>query len=129
MRSIAQKLGINMEVEIGDGFITKKKEIDLSGRKRDTKLLVKFPDGTFAAGENPIYSFLEAIWKIGVDKIARKELEFRGKPIITYSKMYNGQVQVDKDKWLTVPGQTKDKYKLLRFLDMMMRLGLEVNLI
>jgi hypothetical protein len=129
LRSIAQKLGINMEVEIGDGFITKKKEIDLSGRKRDTKLLVKFPDGTFAAGENPIDSFLEAIWKIGVDKIARKELEFRGKPIITYSKMYNGQVQVDKDKWLTVPGQTKDKYKLLRFLDMMMRLGLEVNLI
>ena len=52
-----------------------------------------------------------------------------GKPIITYAKVYNGQVQVDKDKWLIVPGQTKDKYKMLSFINMMMRLGLEINIL
>jgi len=129
LRSIAQKLGINMEVEIGDDFITQKTQTHISERKHDKKMLVKFPDGTFAAGDNPIDTLLEAVWKIGVDKIARKDLEFMGKPIITYSKVYNGQVQIDKDKWLTVPGQTKDKYKMLYLINMMMKLGLEINII
>ena len=118
-----------MEVEIGDNFITQKASRDLSGRKRDDKLLVKFPDGTFVAGENPIDTLLDVVWKIGPENIRRKELMFKDKQIITLSKMYNGQVQVGKNMWLTVPSQTKDKYKLLRFLDMMMRLGLEVNII
>lgn len=56
-------------------------------------------------------------------------MDFLGKPIITYSKLYNGQVQVDKNKWVTVPGQTKDKCKLLRMISSVMKLGLEVNII
>ena len=129
LRSIAQQLGINMEVEIGDNFITQRASRDLSGRRRDDKLLVKFPDGTFVAGDNPIDTLLEAIWKIGPENIRRKELMFKDKQIITLSKMYNGQVQVGKNMWLTIPSSTKDKYKMLRFIDMMMRLGLETNII
>ncbi len=129
LRSIAKQLGINMEVEIGEDFITQKATTNLKGRKRDNKLLVKFPDGSFSAGENPIDTLLDAIWKIGVDNIARKGIEFVGKPVITYSQLYNGQVQVDKNKWLKVLGTTKDKYKLLCFISSQMKLGLEVNMI
>ena len=129
LRSIAQQLGINMEVEIGDNFITQKAVVNLSGRKRDDKLLVKFPNGEFAAGENPIDTLIDAIWQIGPENIRRKELEYKGKPIITLTKQYNGQVQVGKDFWLTVPNQTKDKYKMLKIIDAMMRLGLEVSII
>ena len=129
LRSIAQQLGINLEVEIGDNFITEKVKTTQNHKKRDDKLLVKFPNGEYAAGENPIDTLIDAIWQIGPENISRKELMYKGKPIITLSKQFNGQVQVDKNLWLTVPGLTKDKYKMLRIIDAMMRLGLEINII
>ena len=118
-----------MEVEIGDNFITQKAAVSLRGRKRDDKLLVKFPNGEYAAGENPIDTLIDAIWQIGPENIRRKELEYKGKPIITLTKQYNGQVQVGQNFWLTVPGQTKDKYKMLLIINALMKLGLEVSII
>ena len=129
LRSIAQQLGINMEVELGDNFITQKVAVNLSGRKIDDKLLVKFPNGEFVAGENPIDTLIDAIWLIGPENIRRKELDYKGKPIITLTKQYNGQVQVGNDLWLTVPSQTKDKYKMLRIIDIMLKLKLEISII
>ena len=129
LKSIAKQLGINMEVELGEDFITQKAETNLSKRKRDDKLLVKFPDGSYAAGENPIDTLIDAVWQIGVENIRRKELEYKGKPIITLTKQFNGQVQVGGRMWLTVPSQTKDKYQMLRTINLMMKLGLEITII
>ena len=129
LKSIAKQLGINMEVEVGDDFITQKVETNLSKRKADDKLLVKFPDGSYAAGENPIDTLIDAIWQIGAENIRRKELEYKGKPIITLTKQFNGQVQVGERMWLTVPSQTKDKYQMLRTINLMMKLGLEITII
>ncbi|MBQ8968891.1 MAG: hypothetical protein IJ064_04055 [Bacteroidaceae bacterium] len=76
LRSIAKQLGLNMEVEIGDDFITQKLGIKNSGRKKDNKLLVQFPDRTFVAGENPIDSLLESIWKNRGGKYCQKRNGF-----------------------------------------------------
>lgn len=127
--SIKKQLGIAMEVEMGDGFITSDAKVVQKSKKRDDKLLVRFPNGYYAAGENPIDTLIDAIWQIGPENIRRKELTFKDKPIITLSKQYNGQVQVGQTLWLTVPNQTKDKYKMLRIIDVMMKLGLEVSII
>lgn len=129
LQSIAKQLGINMEIEVGTDFITSDVKVAQKSKKRDDKLLVKFPNGEYAAGENPIDTLIDAIWLIGPENIKRKELVFRDKPIITFSKTYNGQVQVGKDFWLTVPNQTKDKYMLLRFINNIMKLGLEISII
>ena len=129
LRSIAKQLGLNMEVEIGENFITRKVETNKKARKRDKKLLVKFPNGTFAAGENPIDTLIEAIYLIGPDIIKRKELEWMGKPIVTLTKVYNGQVQVGQNLWLIVPGTTADKCRLLRAISTQMKLNLEVTII
>lgn len=129
LTSIKSQLGIAMEVEMGTGFITSDAKVVQKSKKKDDKLLVKFPDGEYAAGENPIDTLIDAIWQIGPDNIRRKELTFKDKPIITLSKQYNGQVQVGQNLWLTVPNQTKDKYKMLRIIDVMMKLGLEISII
>ena len=129
LRSIAKQLGLNMEVEVGDNFITKKSHVDVNKKKRDDKLLVKFPNGEYAAGDNSIDTLIDAIWQIGPENICRKELMFKDKPIITFSKQYNGQVQVGQNMWLTVPSLTKDKYKMLCIINIMMKLGLEVAII
>lgn len=129
LTSIKSQLGIAMEVEMGTGFITSGAKVVQKSKKKDDKLLVRFPNGEYAAGENPIDTLIDAIWQIGPDNIRRKELTFKDKPIITLSKQYNGQVQVGQNLWLTVPNQTKDKYKMLRIIDVMMKLGLEISII
>lgn len=129
LTSIKSQLGIAMEVEMGTGFITSDAKVVQKSKKKDDKLLVRFPNGEYAAGENPIDTLIDAIWQIGPDNIRRKELTFKDKPIITLSKQYNGQVQVGQNLWLTVPIQTKDKYKMLRIIDVMMKLGLEISII
>ncbi len=127
--SIKTQLGLKMEIELGTDFITSDMKVVQKSKKKDDKLLVKFPNGEYAAGENPIDTLIDAIWQIGPDNIRRKELTFKDKPIITLSKQYNGQVQVGQNYWLTVPNQTKDKYKMLRIIDVMMKLGLEISII
>jgi len=128
LRSIAEQLGINMKVEIGDDFITQKAPTSQTKKKSVSKLKVIFPDDSLLNGENSIDTFLETIRKIGPEVIKRKEIEYQGKPVITYSKVHNSQVQVGS-YWVTVPGTTNEKCKMLRFLSSIMKLGLKVDLI
>ena len=127
--SIKSQLGINLHVEEGYDFITSDVKPEQRQRKEKDKLLVKFPNGEYAAGESSIDTLIEAIWLIGPEVIRRKELVFAGKKIITSSKMYKGQVQVGNDMWLNVPPTTKDKYKMLRIIDAMLRIGLDITII
>ena len=128
LRSIAEQLGINMKVEIGDNFITTKTPTKQTRKKPVSKLKVIFPDDSYLNGENPIDTFIETVKKIGPENIKRKEIEYQGKPVITYSKVHNSQVQVE-NYWVTVPGTTKEKSKMLHFLSLKMKQGLKVELI
>lgn len=127
--SIKQQLNLDMEVEMGTDFITSDVKVVQKKKKSTNKLLVKFPDGEYIGGENPIDTYLETIWKIGIDELKRKDFEYMGKPLITFAKQYNGQVQVGEHRWLTVPPTTKEKYKILRMISSTMRLKLEISLI
>ena len=97
--SIKTQLGLQMKIELGTDFITSDLKVMQKSKKKDDKLLVKFPNGEYAAGENPIDTLIDAIWQIGPENIRRKELMFKDKPIITLSKQYNGQVQVGQSFW------------------------------
>lgn len=129
LNSIKKQLNLDIEIEMGTDFITSDVKIVNKPKKRDKKLLVKFPDGEYIGGENPIDTFLETIWKIGVDELRRKGIEYCGKPLITFSKQFKGQVQVDEKSWLTIPPQTKDKLKMLRIIGLTLRLNIEVSII
>ena len=129
LNSIKDELGLDIDIEVGSEFITSDVKVVQKGKTRSDKLLVKFPDGEFIGGENPIDTFLESIWKIGTDNIFRKGLQYKDKPLITTRKQYNSQIQIDKNYWLTIPPQTKDKFKMLRIIDAVMRLNLEVSII
>jgi len=129
LTSIKSQLGIAMEVEMGTDFITSDAKVVQKSKKKDDKLLVRFPNCEYAAGENPIDTLIDVIWQIGPENVRRRELMFKGKPIITLSKLYNGQVQVGKNFWLTLPGQTKEKYQMLLIINAMMKLELVITII
>lgn len=127
LRSIAEQLGINMKVEIGDDFTTQKSPTSQTRKSPVRKLKVIFPDDSYLNGEKSIDTFMETVRRIGPEVIKRKEIEYQGKPVITFSKVHNSQVQ-EGNYWVSVPGTTNEKYKMLRFLSSKMKLGLEVNI-
>ena len=64
--------------------------------------------------------------KIKNDHWNRPPDPFSGKPLITPTKQYNGQIEIGNKRWLTIPPQTKDKLKTLKVISAQMHLNLEI---
>jgi len=129
LMSIARQLKIDIEVEVGTDFATSDVKMKQKIKRRAQKLLVKFLDGGCIGDSSSVVTFIKTIVKIGIDVITRKGLEYKGRPLITFTKQYNDQIRIDDNRWLTIPPHTRDKYKMLRIIDSVMRSGLEVSMI
>lgn len=127
LNAINEQLSLGLKVELGEDFETQENPNKEKRIKYKDKLLVKFPDGQYFANNSSTDTFLEVIWEIGVDKIKQKEMSWCGKPLITTSKIFNGQVQIDNQRWVIVPNTTKDKVKLLRVISAMLRINMEIT--
>ncbi len=90
---------------------------------------MRFPDGEYVANGSALDTYLETIWKLGVDDIMRKHLSWGGKDLITTQQVANAQVQVGERRWVMVPNMTKDNAKVLRVVSAMLRINIEVTLI
>lgn len=129
LRTINDQLDLGLTIEVGVNFETQvDPNKERKGRKND-KLLVRFPDGEYVANGRALDTYLETIWKLGVDDIMRKHLSWGGKDLITTQQVANAQVQVGERRWVMVPNMTKDKAKVLRVVSAMLRINIEVTLI
>lgn len=129
LRAISDQLSLGLIVELGTDFET---QINPNrGKKIRTKdkLLVKFPDGEYVANDSALDTYLETIWKLGIDDIMRKHLTWGGKDLVTTNQLANGQIQVGERRWVMVPSITKDKAKLLRVVAAMLHVKLEITII
>ena len=115
LKSINDQLSLNLKLELGADLDAEDKPDKEKRTKSKDKLLVKFPDGQYFA--------------IGIDNIKRKDLSWGGNPLITTSKMFNNQVQVDSQRWIIVPNSTRDKIKLLRVIGAMLHINMEISTI
>ena len=111
LKSINDQLSLNLKLELGADLDAEDKPDKEKRTKSKDKLLVKFPDGQYFANNSTLDTFLEVVWEIGIDNIKRKDLSWGGNPLITTSKMFNNQVQVDSQRWIIVPNSTRDKIK------------------
>lgn len=115
-------------VEIGTDFETSNIKGFSKARKKVGGLLIQFADGEFVGGESPKDSYIQALTKIGLDTIFYKGFEDRGEELVTRYNKYKGQVQ-SGGKWITVPGQTKDKIRALERISQKLNLGLKITII
>lgn len=129
LRSINDMLDLNLIIEIGTDFEITNRESRKQKKSSKSDILVQFPDGEFIVGDNPVDTFIQTIWKIGIDKLYSKELNVSGKPLLTRNRQYNGQIQVGLDQWLNVPNTTKDKAKILRIIASTMYLDLKISIL
>ena len=129
LKSINDQLSLNLKLELGADLDAEDKPDKEKRTKSKDKLLVKFPDGQYFANNSTLETFLEVVWEIGIDNIKRKDLSWGGNPLITTSKMFNNQVQVDSQRWIIVPNSTRDKIKLLRVIGAMLHINMEISTI
>ena len=129
LKSIIDQLSLNLKLELGADLDAEDKPDKEKRTKSKDKLLVKFPDGQYFANNSTLDTFLEVVWEIGIDNIKRKDLSWGGNPLITTSKMFNNQVQVDSQRWIIVPNSTRDKIKLLRVIGAMLHINMEISTI
>lgn len=127
LNSINEQLSLGLKIELREDFVAQDNPNKEKRTRTKGEILVKLPDGQCFANNSITNTFLEVIREIGIDKIKQKELTWCGKPLITTSKMFNGQVQIDNERWIIVPNTTKDKVKLLRVIGAMLRINMEIT--
>ena len=129
LHSINKQLSLGLNIELGTDFVAEDTpNKDKKSRVKD-KLLVKFPDGEYVANDSALQTFLEVIWKRGVDDIMRKHLSWCGNDFITTTQVINTQIQVGESRWVVVPNTTKDKAKILRVIGAMLHIDLGITII
>lgn len=124
--SIKQQLGLDWKIEVGADFTPSDDKVPQRKKREAQRLMVKFPDGTCICDANPVDTFVHTIKKVGIELLMRKGTQYSGKPLITSTKQYNGQIEIVEKRWLMIPPQTKDKLKTLKIVSATMRLNLEV---
>ncbi len=129
LRSINEQLSLGLTIELGSDFKAENAPNKEKKSRMKDKLLVKFPDGEYVANDSALDTFLEVIWKLGIDDIMHKHLLWGGNNLITTSQIVNSQIQVGENRWVIVPGVTKDKAKLLRVIGAMLHINLEISII
>lgn len=131
LSSIVKQLGLNVKIELGD-FETIQFTSNKNGgasKKKKTRLKVTFPNGSIICEANQLHTFKEVVEMIGTQKIKQTNLNIGGKPIITSSQRFHSQVQLKSGEWLTVPGHTKDRYKILRVISSMTHIPFDIKII
>lgn len=72
LMSINDQLHLGLKIELGAGFDT----VEDPGKEKRTrsrdKLLVKMPDGEYIANNSALETFLEVVWKLGIEDIRKK---------------------------------------------------------
>lgn len=129
LRSINDQLSLGLNIELGTDFKAENNPNKEKKSRTIDKLLVRFPNGEYVANDSALDTFLEVIWKLGIDDIMRKQLSWGGNDLITTSQVVNSQVQIGENRWIIVPGVTKDKAKLLRVIGAMLHINLEITII
>jgi hypothetical protein len=127
--AIKDMLGLELKVELGDDFETDKVKTFQKERKGRGALLVKFPDGAYIGGENPIDTYKETILKIGIEELRRRHIEFGSKPLIANTCITKAYTEIAPATWLAIPSTTKEKAKYLKITGVFMRIPLDVTII
>lgn len=129
LRSISDMLNLGLIIELGEDLDITGKPEKKAYKTRKEKLEVRFPDGEVKTGHNSCETFLECLKKIGIPNLASKQLGWHNRPLFSRTKTAFHDTQIDQNWWVSAPGSTKDRAKLLRVIDIVMKLNLEVNII
>ena len=79
-------------------------------------------------GANMQETFIMVIKEIGIDEVMKRNIGSGGRDLITRYRQSAAQVEIADNRWLNVPGTTRDKLKLLKVIASHLRLKIEAKL-
>lgn len=104
--------------------------IKSSNKSKKTRLSVSFPDGVIIERTYAYETFVEAIQKIGIEKVADLGMTWVGLPLVSKEKdnFYN-QHEIDKGWWIVTHSATNQKRLQLEEISQKLNIGLKVDII
>lgn len=101
-----------------------------SNKSKKTRLSVKFPDGTTIENSYAYETFIDAILKIGIEKVAELNMKWVGLPLVSKAKddFYN-QHEIEGGWWIVTHSATNQKRLQLEEMSKRLKLGLNVEII
>lgn len=129
LRSISDSLGLNLAIDIGEELETQENPEKEKKKRSVDKLLVKFPDGEYIGCETSLEGFLQCLWKIGLERILQRRIEWLGRELITRYQDAPDRIKVGENLWVLIPTGTKDRARTLKVIDAHLHLGLEITII
>lgn len=120
LKSIASQLGLDMQVLLVSeqkGKVTRRESFTVD------KIYVYLPNNIVINEETPNLTFIECIKKVSVSKVEKLGLKTGSNDLIVASKDVNShrlQVEIEKGKWVNMPGNLKDKVKILKVIGILL---------
>lgn len=129
LKIISDTLDLGLKIELGKDLESCTSPFRTKKSKSKDNLLVRFPDGEYVGESSSLDTYLQSLWKLGIDEIKCTGIEYGGIPVISGFQTSNNQIKVDKDRWATVPGSTKERAGTLRLIASMLKINLEISII
>lgn len=129
LRSIGKSLDLGLTVELGEDFEPQQNPGKERTRKSKSKLSVRLGEADeWLCGANMQETFIMVIKEIGIDEVMKRNIGSGGRDLITRYRQSAAQVEIADNRWLNVPGTTRDKLKLLKVIASHLRLKIEAKL-
>ena len=103
--------------------------IETSPKSKKTKLCVRFKDGTEISEHVAADTFVEAIAKIGINKIGHLGISVRGVPLVGEERSTQYVQRRVSDKYIITHSSTKEKADILTDIAKRLKLGLSVDIV
>ena len=129
MKSISDTLGLGLKVEVGSDFKAQAMPGRAVRHRAKETLRIHFPeDDTYIALESSQDGYLEALRKIGINKIVNRRIPYKSYTLATRVRESSRQLPVD-DCWVYVPGAIKDKASMLLTIALCLRITFDVTIV
>lgn len=129
MKSISDALGLGLKVEVGTDFKAQTMPGRAARHRAKETLRIHFPeDDTYIALESAQDGYLEAVRKIGINKIVNRRIPYKSYTLATRVRESSRQLPVD-DCWIYIPGSIKDKALMLRTIALCLRIQIDVSIV
>ncbi len=125
IKRISDTLNLGLIIEIGDFKTAVSLEKRVKATRPKKKIVVTFQDGTVSKYDSPKDTFIDCLYKIGVDKVAA----CRNLDLFTTTKTNNYQEQIAEFKWVTIPSSAKRTADLLDIIKKSLNLNIDIKLI
>lgn len=125
LKKISDTLNLGLQIEKGDfkTAVTLEKRVKATRPKK--KIVVTFEDGTVSKYDSPKDTFIDCLYKIGVDRVAA----CRNLDLFTTTKTNNYQEQIAEFKWVTTPNSAKKAVDVLVIIKKSLNLNIDIKLI